>query len=135
MKRPALPRLLFTLALLLSPLAARAETLEGLVVAIADGDTLTVLDDTKTQHRIRLSGIDAPEKRQPFGTVSRQHLADAVFQRRVVVEFYKTDRYGRLIGKVLLDGQDESLAQVAAGLAPFTHVSIAALKGTRTFRT
>ena len=79
-------RLLFVLALalvLLSP-AARAEVLEGLVVSVADGDTITVLDDTKVQHRIRLSGIDAPEKRQPFGTVSKQHLADAVLQRRVV---------------------------------------------------
>jgi endonuclease YncB( thermonuclease family) len=82
--------------------------LEGLVVAVADGDTLTVLDDTQTQHRIRLSGIDAPEKGQPFGNVSKQNLADAVFQKRVAVEYAKTDRYGRLVGKVLLDGQDLS---------------------------
>lgn len=116
---PALPRFLCALALVVAllPAAARAELLEGLVVAVADGDTLTVLDDAKTQHRIRLSGIDAPERRQPFGTVSRQHLADAVFQRRVVVEFGKTDRYGRLVGKVLLDGEDECLAQITAGLA------------------
>jgi len=119
MKPTALPRLLLALALgvVCLPAEAFAERLEGLVVAIADGDTLTVLDDAKAQHRIRLSGIDAPERRQAFGNVSRQHLADAVFQRRVVVEYDKTDRYGRLVGKVLLNGQDECLAQVAAGLA------------------
>lgn len=105
------------LALVLLSSPACAEVLEGLVVGVADGDTLTVLDDTKEQHRIRLSGIDAPEKRQPFGNVSRQHLADAVFQRRVLVEYQKTDRYGRIIGKVMLDGRDECLAQVVAGLA------------------
>ena len=114
-----LPRLLLALAVAVTclPAEAFAERLEGLVVAVADGDTITVLDDAKTQHRIRLSGIDAPERRQDFGNVSRQHLANAVLQRRVVVEYDKTDRYGRLVGKVLLNGQDECLAQVAAGLA------------------
>jgi endonuclease YncB( thermonuclease family) len=87
------------------------------VVAVADGDTITVLVDTKTQYCIRLSGIDAPEKRQSFGTVFRQHLSGAVFQRRVAVAYHKANRYGRLIGKVMLDGQDECLAQVIAGLA------------------
>lgn len=117
MRNSALIRLLLVLALVTLPLTASADWLEGTVVAIADGDTLTVLDATQTQHRIRLAGIDAPEKRQAFGNVSRQHLADAVFQRRVRVEYHKADRYGRLIGKVLLGGQDLNLAQVTAGLA------------------
>ena len=89
----------------------------GEVVAISDGDTLTVLDATNTQHRIRLQGIDAPESRQDFGTVSRQHLADAVFRRNVVVEFEERDRYGRILGKILLDGRDINLEQIRAGLA------------------
>jgi len=76
-----------------------------------------VPDDAKTQHRIRLSGIDAPERRQDFGNVSRQILADAVFQRRVVVEYDKTDRYGRLVSKVLLNGQDECLDRQAYAAA------------------
>ena len=69
------------LALSLAALAlfAQADTLTGRVVAVADGDTVTVLDEHRTQHRIRLQGIDAPEKAQPFGERSRQHLAQRVF--------------------------------------------------------
>lgn len=78
---------------------AQAEILTGQVVKIADGDTLTVLDVSKQQHRVRLAGIDAPERKQAFGTASRQHLADLVFGRVVTVEWYKRDRYQRILGK------------------------------------
>jgi hypothetical protein len=60
--------------------------LSGRVVKIADGDTLTILDSDKTEHRIRLAGIDAPEKGQPFGTKSRQALADKVFGQTVRID-------------------------------------------------
>ncbi|SHM15848.1 Endonuclease YncB, thermonuclease family [Nitrosospira sp. Nsp11] len=103
------------LGLCFSP--AQAETLTGQVVKIADGDTLTVLDASKQQHRIRLTGIDAPERKQAFGTVSRQHLAGLVFGRTVMVEWHKRDRYQRILGKVLMDGQDANLEQIRAGLA------------------
>ena len=65
--------LLFVLLLLLSVSASRsaASVLEGTVVKIADGDTIPVLDSDKVQHRVRLAGIDAPEKGQPFGNASR----------------------------------------------------------------
>jgi endonuclease YncB( thermonuclease family) len=63
------------LVLLLAASLARAELLHGKVVAIADGDTLTVLDAAKNQHKIRLSGIDAPEKRQPLGSRWKIFLA------------------------------------------------------------
>jgi len=56
---------------LLLALQAHAETLLGKVIHVADGDTITVLDDTHTQHKIRLAGIDSPEKRQAFGNVSK----------------------------------------------------------------
>jgi endonuclease YncB( thermonuclease family) len=95
----------------------QAEILAGRVVKIADGDTLTVLDASKQQHRIRLTGIDAPEKKQAFGTVSKQHLAELVFGKVVDVEWYKRDRYQRVLGKVLVDGQDANLEQIKAGLA------------------
>lgn len=94
-----------------------AETIEGRVVGVADGDTITVLDATKTQHKIRLSGIDAPEKKQAFGQRSKQSLSDLVFNHAVQVETTKRDRYGREIGKVLVGGLDANLEQVKRGMA------------------
>jgi endonuclease YncB( thermonuclease family) len=108
----------FTLlfALLVS-LACQAATIEGLVVAVADGDTVTVLDADKVQHKIRLAGIDAPEKKQDFGQRSKQSLSDLVFSKTVAVETDKKDRYGREIGKVLVNGVDANLEQVQRGFA------------------
>jgi len=97
--------------------ALYGETLQGKVVGISDGDTITVLDSTKTQHKIRLAGIDAPEKAQAFGERSKQHLSELVFGKTVTVDWNKTDRYGRTIGKVVVNGQDANLSQVKAGLA------------------
>jgi endonuclease YncB( thermonuclease family) len=96
---------------------AQAETLTGRVVAVADGDTITVIDTLNQQHKIRLTGIDAPEKKQAFGQVSKQHLADHVFGKQVSVEWFKHDKYQRILGKVLVGGQDANLEQVKAGLA------------------
>jgi endonuclease YncB( thermonuclease family) len=56
-----------------------AETISCRVVGIADGDTLTVLDSSNQQHKVRLYGIDAPEKKQPFGTRSKQNLSALAF--------------------------------------------------------
>lgn len=108
--------LLFSLGLLTHQ-AAHSDTLYGSVVALSDGDTITVLDAGKTQHKIRLAGIDAPEKKQPFGDRSRQSLASLVFGKNVRVEYSKTDRYGRIVGKVLVNDVDASLEQVKRGLA------------------
>jgi len=104
------------LALGISMVAAAA-VLEGKVVAVTDGDTVKVLDAEKVQHVVRLSGIDAPEKKMPFGQRSKQHLSDLVYGRWVKVEGEKTDRYGRLVGKVLVNGTDANLAQVQSGMA------------------
>jgi endonuclease YncB( thermonuclease family) len=99
--------------------AAHAETVTGRVVGVADGDTITVLDADKVQHKIRLAGIDAPEKKQAFGNRSKESLSDMVFDKTVNVETEKRDRYGRQIGKVLVNGQDVNLAQVERGMAWF----------------
>ena len=96
---------------------ALADTLQGLVVAVLDGDTVTVLDESNVQHRVRLAGIDAPEKGQPFGQRSKEGLSSLTYMRQASVEWHKLDRYGRVIGKVLVDGRDVNLAQVASGLA------------------
>ena len=94
-----------------------AQVLTGRVVRIADGDTVTILDSNNTQHRIRLQGIDAPESHQAFGTQSKKSLSQMVFDKDVTVEYDKTDRYGRLVGKIILDGTDINLEQVKAGMA------------------
>lgn len=94
-----------------------AAELVGRVVGVADGDTLTVLDASKTQHKVRLQGIDAPEKGQPFGQKSKEYLSSLVFSRVVRVEYDKLDRYGRVVGKVVLGGVDICLRQIDAGLA------------------
>ena len=105
------------LAITLFASTACAETLTGRIVGISDGDTVTLLDADKRQHKIRLQGIDAPEKRQPFGNEARQHLAGLVFSRQVVADCGKTDRYGRAVCTIEVDGGDANLAQIAAGLA------------------
>lgn len=106
---------LFACALLTA--SAHADTIAGRVVSIADGDTITVLDASNTQHKIRLAGIDAPEKGQPFGNASRQHLAKLLFGTDVLVVHNKKDRYGRTVGKVMAVGADANLSQVKAGMA------------------
>ena len=103
------------LALVLAAAAAHAD-LTGQVVRILDGDTLEVLVDLRPT-RVRLAEIDAPEKRQPFGTRSRQALADLVFRKTVTVKEAGQDRYGRTIGTVLVDGQSANRAMVQAGMA------------------
>jgi len=96
---------------------SHAATLSGHVVRVIDGDTIVVLDDNNAQHKIRLQGIDAPETGQAYGTKSKEHLADSVAGEIVVVEYDKNDRYGQVLGKVLLGGEDMNLEQVKAGLA------------------
>jgi len=103
--------------ILLLALHAHADALTGKVVGVADGDTITVLDDTNTQHKIRLSGIDAPEKKQPFGQRSKQSLSDMVFDKEVTVATTKRDKYKREVGKVLVGGIDANLEQVKRGMA------------------
>ena len=109
--------LLLLLQSALASTAALAETLTGTVVRIADGDTLTILDRDHRQHRIRLAGIDAPERRQAFYEVSKQNLAKLAFGRVASVEWHKHDRYRRIVGNVWVGGEDLGLLQVRAGLA------------------
>ena len=94
-----------------------AATLQGKVVGVADGDTITVLDANNKQHKIRLQGIDAPEKAQAFGQKSKQSLNQLVHSKQVTIEFQKKDKYGRTVGKVLLNGTDMCLAQIKLGMA------------------
>jgi endonuclease YncB( thermonuclease family) len=106
---------LFFSALLMGSLCA--EPIVGKVVGVADGDTLTVLDALKHQHKIRLSGIDAPEGGQAFGNRSKEALSDCAFGKQATVDGDKSDRYGRRVGKVMVNSVDCNLRQVELGLA------------------
>jgi len=115
--------------------------LTGRVVRVADGDTVSVLDAANRQHKIRLYGIDAPERDQPRGGASREALADLVAGRTVGVVVVATDDYGRDVGTLYLDGQDINLAMVAGGhawwyrhYAPYEHRLEAAQGEARTKR-
>lgn len=101
----------------LLPCTALADMIRGKVVGITDGDTVTILDTSNTQHKIRLMGIDAPEKKMPFGQQSKQNLSDLIFNKQVLIEFSKKDRYGRTVGKITLNGLDANLEQIKAGMA------------------
>ena len=90
----------FLLIVLLLPCIVHADTLLGRVVGVSDGDTITVLDLDHQQHKIRLQGIDAPEKAQPFGERSKQTLSQLVFGKEVRIEWAKRDKYKRIVGKV-----------------------------------
>lgn len=112
------PRLALFFALIVGvSTTTPADTLVGQVVGVTDGDTITVLDGQQTQHKVRLMGIDAPEKAQSFGQNAKQSLSDLVFGRSVNVEWQKLDRYERIVGKVLVSGLDANLEQVRRGLA------------------
>lgn len=103
----------------LTLLSLHAETLHGRVVHVADGDTLTILNVRNEQTKIRLAGIDAPEKAQAFGQRAKEHLTGLVQGKEVRVETTKKDKYGRQVGQVLLNETDVNLSQLRAGLAWF----------------
>lgn len=89
----------------------------GKVVGVHDGDTITVLDADKTQYKIRLNGIDAPELKQDFGNKSKESLSDMVFGKQVTVIYNKIDKYKRIVANVFVDGKDVNLEQIRAGMA------------------
>lgn len=118
MVRADLTRVLLIGALLFSGSCGAATWLiEGRVVGISDGHTITVRDNAKAQHRIRLAGIDAPEKGQAFGDRSKQNLSALVFQKRVEAYCHKKDRSGREVCAVFVDLRDVALEQIRAGMA------------------
>lgn len=110
---------LISAAIVLLALTAtlHADEIRGKVVGIADGDTITVLDAAKVQHKIRLEGIDAPEKGQAFGTKSKVKMSETVGEKDVVVRWSKKDRYGRILGDVYLGDRHINLEMVQDGLA------------------
>lgn len=88
---------------------------EAKIVHIADGDTLTVLGPDQNTYKIRLQGIDAPEKKQPFGQTCKESLTRLTNQQSAEIEAFKKDRYGRIVATVKVAGKDLALEQIKAG--------------------
>lgn len=110
-------RFLILASVLLLSLRSAAEIFQGRVIGISDGDSVAVLDASSMQVKIRLMGMDAPERKQAFSKQSRQSLAALLFDRQVTVESSKKDKYGRTVGKILMDGLDVNLEQIKTGMA------------------
>ncbi len=109
---------LFLLSLLLLSLSLFSAEIKGKVVAVTDGDTITVLDEMdKGNFKIRLDKIDAPEKKQAFGNKAKQFLSSLIFGKQVTVRYKAVDRYGRIVGVVYCDGVEINLVMVQNGYA------------------
>ncbi|MBP5617206.1 MAG: thermonuclease family protein [Elusimicrobiaceae bacterium] len=92
-------------------------TISGKVVNVADGDTITILNAENKQTKVRLYGIDAPEKAQDFGNVSREHLASLVAGKNIEVFVIDVDQYGRSVGRIKVDGKEVAEEMLKSGLA------------------
>jgi micrococcal nuclease len=93
-----------------------AYNLSGKVVAIADGDTFTLLLADNSTKKIRLHGVDAPERKQPFGTVARQRLSELIFSKPVKVQQTDIDQYGRVVAIAYVDGTSVNEEMLRSGL-------------------
>lgn len=102
---------------LLFLLPALALAWQGKAVSIADGDTITVLRNGNEQVKIRVYGIDTPERSQAFGRRAKQFTASMVGNKVVEIEAIDQDRYGRTVGRVFVGGRELSEELVRAGMA------------------
>jgi len=84
---------------------------------VTDGDTITIVTADQRQHKIRLAGIDAAEKKQPFGNRSKQNLSCLAYGKQARADCPERDRYGRQVCKVYVGGQDVGLREIHDGLA------------------
>lgn len=105
-------------------ISAAPITLEGRVVSVHDGDTITLLGKDLRSHRIRLAGIDAPEighgrdnPAQPFGQASKQSLAELAFGKQASAACPQADRYGRLLCVLYVDHRNINVEQIRRGMA------------------
>lgn len=99
--------------------AANKETIFARVVGISDGDTVTVLAEGNKRIKVRLQGIDAPERSQAFGMKSRQNLANLIFGKNVQIKSHGLDKYKRTLGTIYIDDQDINEQMVKDGFAWF----------------
>jgi endonuclease YncB( thermonuclease family) len=114
---PAFFRLLWILLFVAATHGTAQAEIVGRVVGISDGDTVTVLTENYVPRKIRLSGIDSPEKGQAFGQRAKENLSDLIYNKTVRVEERTTDRWGRTVGKIWLGEKDICLQQIIDGYA------------------
>lgn len=107
----------FVTALCLFTTPSWAGVLTGKVIHVADGDTITVRDSRDQKHKIRLYGIDCPESGQEYGKEATRHAARLADGREVRVVKYDKDRYGRIVGVVLVDGVNVNQSLIENGYA------------------
>lgn len=119
MRAPALSAfvLLSALSASVALCAKTAGTNEATVVSISDGDTVTIRSVSRGERRVRLAAIDAPERDQAGGAVSHRSLSDLLLGKSVRVEEKYTDRYGRVVAKLFVEGSDAGLQQLRRGMA------------------
>lgn len=91
--------------------------IQGTVVAVADGNTLTLRVAHESRRKIRIAGIDAPKRNQPFGNRARRNLARLAYGKTAQAEGFKVDRDGSYVCTVNIDGQDVGLRQIRVGFA------------------
>lgn len=87
------------------------------VVGVVDGDTMDVLLPGNIQQRLRLNGIDTPERGQPFGNNAKKYLSELTMGKQIEFEPFDTDRYDRVIAETYVSGNRIGLLLVEAGLA------------------
>ena len=106
------------LLLTLLPFGLYSQTFQVKVIGISDGDTFTGLNRDNLQLKFRIHGIDAPEKKQAYGTKAREHHGALIFGQNVTVDVNDRDRWGRYIARVATeDGRDVGNEMIQAGLA------------------
>lgn len=113
-------KILFILLLFIScnpPTEKNEESLKGKVVSVADGDTVTIITDNNERVRIRLYGIDAPEKGQDFANKSREYLNDLCYGKRVSIDKKGVDQYNRVLGVIYIGDLNLNQEMVRTGLA------------------
>lgn len=111
-------RLAVILLVVLFPLICSAQRFTARVVSISDGDTFTVVNKDNLQLKVRIFGIDAPEKKQAYGNKSKEFLSSIIFGKTITLDVQSKDRYGRFLAYVYSpEGKDVSLLMIHEGMA------------------
>src|SRR6266581_4773152 len=107
----------FFVTLSLLSAVASADTIVGKVVAVADANTIVVVDSEYLRQKIRIRSIRAPQKNEPLADEVKNYLSTLLLGKRVTVYWDTWDRYGRMMGKVVTDEGDVAALLLESGMA------------------